>query len=209
MSNSSDDDKVGYGRPPKHTQFKPGRSGNPRGRPKRPGHIKTIAAQLANSPIRARKGDRTTTLSGLEAMMLAVFKKALNGDLKAMAVFMSHLPPQQMAEEWDGEAAKKDLRERMQKYLDRTTDDANREREEQFATRRFVLERGIPEQVVNDGFGVFAMEPEEAEQRQARAIEFMRARGISEDRIKIVEGRKPDGSSRFFRKLEAPNLTGD
>ena len=25
---------VGYGRPPKATQFKPGRSGNPRGRPK-------------------------------------------------------------------------------------------------------------------------------------------------------------------------------
>jgi hypothetical protein len=25
---------VGYGRPPRHTQFKPGRSGNPAGRPK-------------------------------------------------------------------------------------------------------------------------------------------------------------------------------
>jgi hypothetical protein len=25
---------VGYGRPPKHTRFKPGRSGNPKGRPR-------------------------------------------------------------------------------------------------------------------------------------------------------------------------------
>ena len=27
-------DKVGYGKPPKHTQFKKGQSGNPKGRPK-------------------------------------------------------------------------------------------------------------------------------------------------------------------------------
>jgi hypothetical protein len=28
------DDEVGYGKPPKHGQFKPGKSGNPRGRPR-------------------------------------------------------------------------------------------------------------------------------------------------------------------------------
>lgn len=28
-----DDDDVGYGKPPKHTQFKKGKSGNPKGRP--------------------------------------------------------------------------------------------------------------------------------------------------------------------------------
>jgi Family of unknown function (DUF5681) len=29
------DDKVGYGMPPRRSQFKPGVSGNPKGRPKR------------------------------------------------------------------------------------------------------------------------------------------------------------------------------
>ena len=29
------DYSVGYGKPPKHSQFKPGQSGNPRGRPKK------------------------------------------------------------------------------------------------------------------------------------------------------------------------------
>ncbi len=29
-----DDGKIGYGRPPKHTRFKAGQSGNPKGRPK-------------------------------------------------------------------------------------------------------------------------------------------------------------------------------
>ncbi len=27
------DDDIGFGKPPKHTQFKPGQSGNPAGRP--------------------------------------------------------------------------------------------------------------------------------------------------------------------------------
>ena len=35
MSDGGDDYEVGYGRPPAHTQFKKGQSGNPRGRPKR------------------------------------------------------------------------------------------------------------------------------------------------------------------------------
>ena len=31
MANNDDDDDVGYKRPPKHTQFQPGQSGNPQG----------------------------------------------------------------------------------------------------------------------------------------------------------------------------------
>jgi hypothetical protein len=34
MDNSKSDYPVGYKKPPRHTQFKPGQSGNPRGRPK-------------------------------------------------------------------------------------------------------------------------------------------------------------------------------
>jgi hypothetical protein len=33
---NSDDDQVGYGKPPKRNQFKKGQSGNPSGRPKKP-----------------------------------------------------------------------------------------------------------------------------------------------------------------------------
>ena len=35
MSESSESETVGYKQPPRKTQFKPGKSGNPRGRPKR------------------------------------------------------------------------------------------------------------------------------------------------------------------------------
>lgn len=35
------DYSVGKGKPPKHTQFKPGQSGNPKGRPKGSNNLKT------------------------------------------------------------------------------------------------------------------------------------------------------------------------
>jgi len=38
--------KVGYGKPPRHSRFKPGRSGNPRGRPKGAVGCKTILERV-------------------------------------------------------------------------------------------------------------------------------------------------------------------
>jgi hypothetical protein len=47
--------KVGYGRPPKATQFKPGKSGNPKGRPKGP---KSVGAVLQDNPSSKARSDR-------------------------------------------------------------------------------------------------------------------------------------------------------
>jgi hypothetical protein len=43
---------VGYGKPPKHTQFKPGHSGNPRGRRRGQQNFKTVIKQ---GPISSRR----------------------------------------------------------------------------------------------------------------------------------------------------------
>ncbi len=37
--NGNNDEEVGFGRPPKQHQFKPGQSGNPRGRPPKPRYL--------------------------------------------------------------------------------------------------------------------------------------------------------------------------
>ncbi len=47
---SGSDYEVGYGKPPRHTRFQPGRSGNPRGRPKDTKNLKTdLIEELAES----------------------------------------------------------------------------------------------------------------------------------------------------------------
>lgn len=47
-----DDCEVGYGKPPRHSQFKPGQSGNPRGRKKGSRGLRTdLHAELASNPM--------------------------------------------------------------------------------------------------------------------------------------------------------------
>ena len=79
------DDRVGYRKPPKHSQFKKGRSGNPKGRPKGTRNLKTeLHAELAER-ILVREGDRTQKVTKLRAMVKALMAKALKGDVRAIA----------------------------------------------------------------------------------------------------------------------------
>ena len=57
------DDKTGYGNPPKHTQFKPGQSGNPAGRPKGAKNLKTDLEEEMRELIVVREGGNTKTVS--------------------------------------------------------------------------------------------------------------------------------------------------
>jgi hypothetical protein len=77
--------EVGYGRPPKKTRWKPGHSGNRRGRPKGAKGIKAIVNELFNRRITVRDGQGVRTISALEGMMLRFLERAMNGDPKAAA----------------------------------------------------------------------------------------------------------------------------
>jgi hypothetical protein len=57
-------DKIGYGNPPKSGQFRPGVSGNPKGRPKRKSSslAERIGAVL-DTPIRYVEGGKTKTVA--------------------------------------------------------------------------------------------------------------------------------------------------
>jgi hypothetical protein len=60
---------VGYGRPPLHSRFKPGQSGNPKGRAKGSRNLRTILKQVSNEQIQIREGDRTRRMSMMEALV--------------------------------------------------------------------------------------------------------------------------------------------
>ena len=78
-----DTEKPGYKRPPKATQFKRGRSGNPKGRPKGTRSLKTDLANLMEKRVRIREDGEQRHVTGQELMLLKLFEKAATGDIKA------------------------------------------------------------------------------------------------------------------------------
>jgi hypothetical protein len=91
---SSDDNrignyKVGYKRPPVHSRFRTGQSGNPKGRPAGGGNAKTTVQRVMNEKVSVRRGQKTSTVSTLEAMVQAHAVKAMKGDARSAAMVIN------------------------------------------------------------------------------------------------------------------------
>uniref|UniRef100_UPI003B51DF32 DUF5681 domain-containing protein n=1 Tax=Roseovarius indicus TaxID=540747 RepID=UPI003B51DF32 len=100
--------KVGYGRPPKETQFKPGKSGNPKGRPRRAKNIDTMLRDALMEMIEVTENGKRKRLTKIEALFTKCLNGALKGDQRAIdRVFrvIQALRAAQSAENADGLAA--------------------------------------------------------------------------------------------------------
>lgn len=80
--------EVGYGKPPRRTQFKPGQSGNPRGRPRGQPNFKTTLIEVFNERVVLRVGDRTRSVPANKAILLRIRNGALQGEPKAIAAYL-------------------------------------------------------------------------------------------------------------------------
>jgi hypothetical protein len=74
---------VGYGKPPSYTRFSKGRSGNPRGRPKKVRDLHTEVTEALNHSVSIRLGEHWRQVSTLAAMLLRQVDKALKGDTRS------------------------------------------------------------------------------------------------------------------------------
>jgi hypothetical protein len=88
---------VGYGKPPKHTQFKKGQSGNKTGRSKRVHAIKTLVLQELDERIDIREGTREKTITKQRALIKAIVAKAIKGDMRAASLLLAMVIPLQDA----------------------------------------------------------------------------------------------------------------
>ena len=73
---------VGYGKPPKATQFKKGQSGNPNGRPTGSKNTASVLAEALNTRVTVRDGDTIRSMSCHEAMIQNIMLQAMKGDHK-------------------------------------------------------------------------------------------------------------------------------
>jgi predicted phage terminase large subunit-like protein len=83
--------KGGYGRPPNDGRFKPGCSGNPRGRPKAARNLRTELDNTLKKRVAIREDGELRYASRLEAMVLRLYAKAAQGDTTASSQLLSML----------------------------------------------------------------------------------------------------------------------
>lgn len=76
--------RVGYRRPPVHSRFQPGVSGNPSGRAKGSQNFKTLLDRILKEEIPLIDGDRSRKVSKAEAITRRLVIGALKGDLRSM-----------------------------------------------------------------------------------------------------------------------------
>lgn len=94
------DERVGYGRPPRATRFRPGQSGNPRGRPKGAHNTGTIVKDVLARKVSLNGAGGRRQVAVKEAIVLRMAEAALKGDLKAAAAVLAldarHAPPSEV-----------------------------------------------------------------------------------------------------------------
>ena len=74
---------VGYCRPPLHTRFQPGVSGNPSGRRKGGKNLRTLVEDILREEIPLREGNVTKKISKAEAVVRGLVIGAMKGDSRS------------------------------------------------------------------------------------------------------------------------------
>jgi len=84
MANNDAEDDIGYKRPPKHTRFQPGQSGNAAGRRKNVRNFKTDLMEELREMIVIRENGRERKISKQRAFIKALVTAAIKSDVRAI-----------------------------------------------------------------------------------------------------------------------------
>jgi hypothetical protein len=85
----SNDDKIGYRKPPQHSRFQKGKSGNPKGRPRGTKNFKTDLAEELSEQIVVTESGRTVRISKQRAVVKTLLARTLKGDARIVSTLMN------------------------------------------------------------------------------------------------------------------------
>jgi Family of unknown function (DUF5681) len=80
---------IGYGRPPKHSQFAKGKSGNPNGRPKGSRNFGLAIEDELDTKIPINENGKRKLITKREAVAKQLVHKAASGDTKAIPILLN------------------------------------------------------------------------------------------------------------------------
>ena len=89
LSDDKPDYEVGYGKPPPHTRFVQGQSGNPRGRPRGAKNIKALLPKALNERVVVTDQGGRRKISKLEVIITQLVNRSAKGDLKATQMLLA------------------------------------------------------------------------------------------------------------------------
>jgi len=90
----SDTYDVGYGKPPKDGQFQPGKSGNPRGRPRGSKNMLTQIRDELSGHITTPDGKK---ISKVQALARSLYAQGLKGNMQALKLLLLNVIPEVQA----------------------------------------------------------------------------------------------------------------
>jgi Family of unknown function (DUF5681) len=83
--------EMGYGKPPLHTRFQKGKSGNPKGRPRGKKNMSTLLSTALNASIVVVANGRRKKITKREAIVTQLVNKSAAADLKATQIVLAML----------------------------------------------------------------------------------------------------------------------
>ncbi len=81
----------GYCKPPMHTRFRPGQSGNPNGRPKGLKNFRTELAEELQEHVQITEGGRKRKVSKQRALIKSMIAKAAAGEVRVLMMLLDKL----------------------------------------------------------------------------------------------------------------------
>src|SRR5438045_4542344 len=85
------DYEVGYGKPPRHSRFTKGQSGNPRGRPPGAKNLTTLLEEALNEPVTVTDNGGRRTVSKRRAIFTQLVNRAVTADFRATKILLDIL----------------------------------------------------------------------------------------------------------------------
>src|SRR5205807_1689148 len=79
---------VGYGKPPRHSRFTKGRSGNPRGRPAGAKNLKTLLSEALNEPVIVTENGGRRKVTKREAIITQLVNRSATADWRAIKILL-------------------------------------------------------------------------------------------------------------------------